>query len=94
MFERDDIISNFPEIVRAALHHCSGFGGQQFTQGGLGPFDLAGQNRLSPEEGAHENMGIGKTSPLRREFADQSIRVREFANQPSCPLERGRKRRR
>jgi hypothetical protein len=58
------VVANLPKIFGAAIHYCSCLSGKQFTQRGLGAFDLARQNGFTLYEGPDQNMRIGKPTTL------------------------------
>jgi hypothetical protein len=56
------VVANLPKIFGTAIHYCSCLSGKQFTQRGLGAFDLARQNSFTLYEGPDRDMWIGKPS--------------------------------
>jgi hypothetical protein len=72
VFQSNDVISNLVEIFRVEIYDGSRFSSQQLTQVVLRPFNLAGQDSLSPDEGEDDYVGVtasganqfGKTESL------------------------------
>jgi hypothetical protein len=58
------------KIFGAAIYDRSRFSGKQFTQRGLGAFDLARQNSFALYERPDHNMRIGKAAALARQSSD------------------------
>src|ERR1035438_8571490 len=87
MFERDDIISDFAQIFRAAIDNSPGFGSQQFAQCGLSAFDPARQNCFTAYEWANENVRVGQPSAFSSKSPNEAIRIRERADQSRRPIE-------
>src|ERR1039458_7436779 len=94
MFERDDIVSDFAQIFRAAINDGPGFGSQQFAQCGLSAFDPARQNGFTAYEEANENVRVGQPSAFSSKSPDEAIRIGERADQSRRPIEHRRQDRR
>jgi hypothetical protein len=84
------VLSVTPSGLRSATAPASA--ARQLTQGGLSPFDLAGQDSLSPDKRADENVGIGQSPTLPSKLSDHPVRVRECPNESRCPLNSWRQR--
>jgi hypothetical protein len=75
VFKGDHIIADFPEVIGTPLHRGPCLCGQQLTQRGLSPLDLARQNGLTANEWPDQNMGIGKPSAFSRQPSYKSVRI-------------------
>jgi hypothetical protein len=74
VFKGDHIIANFSKVVGTPL--CSpSLCGQQLTQRGLSPLDLARQNGLAANKRPDQNMRIGKPAALSCQPSDEPVRV-------------------
>jgi hypothetical protein len=91
MFQRNNVIPDLAKIFRAAIYDGTCLSSQQLAQGGLSSFNLARQDRLSPDEGADEDVGIRQSSTFTGQPSYQTIRVGERPDEPWRPLKGGRK---
>src|ERR1035441_5498502 len=85
MLQRNDVISDFAQIFRAAINNSPSFGSQQFAQCGLRAFDPARQNCFTAYEGANENVRVREASAFSSKSPDEAIRIRERADQSRRP---------
>jgi hypothetical protein len=73
IFQGDDIVPDFAEVLWAPLHSRAGLCLQQFPQRGLGAFDPAGKDCLPSNERSHEEMRIRQASAFSGEPSYSAI---------------------
>ena len=94
VFQSDNVIADFPEVFRAAVHHRTRFRRQQLAECGLSALDLARQNGLTLHKGTHQDVWIGQPSTFAGQLSNQPIGIRKHADEPGCPFELRRQGRR
>jgi len=70
VFQSDNVIADFPEVFGAAIHHRTRLRRQQLTKCGLSALDLARQNGLTLDKGAHQDVRIGQPSAFAGQLSN------------------------
>ena len=68
-----DVVPHLAQVVGAAVDGSAGLGGQQLAEGRLRAFDAAGEDGLLANEGADQEVRVGKTPPLARKPANGPV---------------------
>jgi len=85
MIQGADIVRHLAQILRAAFHAGAGFGGEQFTERGLGAFDAAREHGFAADERPDEQVRVGQPFTFAGEPAQEPVGIRERADQVGWP---------
>ena len=70
VFQGDNVIADFTQVFRAAIHHRTRLRRQQLAECGLSALDLARQNGLTLHEGTHQDVRIGQPSTFAGQLSN------------------------